>query len=173
MGGGFSLINELTVIQATQGLLRYIQESFKEKKETLSIVIGFDARHQSHQFARLAASLFAHEQFNVYLFDSTTVPTPLLSFSVRKLKCQAGIIITASHNPKEDNGYKVYWDNGAQIISPIDEKIAQSIEQNLEPWKGKAWQLDILEQNKSKLVSDPIDKVKCKDSISSNLSFVL
>jgi phosphomannomutase len=160
MGGGFALMNELTVIQATQGLLRHIQASFKDKKEPLSVVIGFDARHQSHQFARLAAALFAHEQFQVYLFDSITVPTPLLSFSVQKLKCQAGIVVTASHNPKEDNGYKVYWANGAQIISPIDAEIAHAIEENLEPWKGKAWQLDILDKNKSKLVSDPIDKVR-------------
>ncbi|CAF1681651.1 unnamed protein product, partial [Adineta ricciae] len=71
----------------------------------------------------------------------------------------AGIVVTASHNPKEDNGYKVYWNNGAQIISPVDVKIAEEIEKNLEPWKDKAWQLDILDKNKSKLVSDPIDEV--------------
>lgn len=152
-------MNELTVIQATQGLLRYIQTSFKDNKEPLSVVIGYDARHQSHQFARLAAALFAHEQFHVYLFDSITVPTPIISFAVQKLRCQAGLMITASHNPKEDNGYKVYWANGAQIISPIDVEIAKSIENNLEPWKGKAWQLDILHQNNSKLVSDPKDKI--------------
>lgn len=159
MGAGFALMNELTVIQATQGLLRYIQAKFKDEKEPLAVVIGFDARHESHQFARLTAALFAHEQFHVYLFDSITVPTPLIAFSVPKLKCQAGIMITASHNPKEDNGYKVYWKNGAQIISPIDADIAELIEKNLEPWKGKAWQLDVLDKNKSKLVSDPIDKV--------------
>ena len=159
MGAGFALINELTVIQATQGLLRYIQASFKHEKEPLSVVIGFDARHQSHEFARLAAALFLHEQFRVYLYDSITVPTPLISFSVQKLKCQAGIVITASHNPKEANGYKVYWANGAQIISPIDVEIARLIEDNLEPWKGKAWQLDILDKNKSQLLSDPIDKI--------------
>ena len=166
MGGGFALMNELTVIQATQGLLRYMQEKFKDKKEPLSIVIGYDARHQSHQFARLAAALFAHEKFQVYLFDSITVPTPLLAFSVRKLNCQAGIVITASHNPKEDNGYKVYWENGAQIISPIDAEIADLIEKNLEPWKNKAWQLDVLDSNKSKLVSDPIDKVRLRSHVS-------
>ncbi len=159
MGAGFDLMNELTVIQATQGLIRHIQQTFGKKKESLSVVIGFDARHQSDRFARLAASLFAHEQIRVYLFDSIPVPTPWISFSVQKLQCQAGIIITASHNPKEDNGYKVYWTNGAQIISPLDVKIAHSIKQNLEPWKGKAWQLDILEQNQSNLVSNPIDQV--------------
>jgi len=159
MGSGFALMNELTVIQATQGLIRHIQKTFKDKVKSLSVVIGFDARHQSHQFARLAASLFAHEQINVYLFDSTTVPTPFIPFSVQKLKCQAGIMVTASHNPKEDNGYKVYWENGAQIISPIDAQIADSIQANLEPWKGKAWNLDIIKQKNSNLVSDPIEKV--------------
>ena len=153
-------MNELTVIQATQGLLRYIQSSFKDKNEPLSVVIGYDARHQSHRFARLAAALFAHEQFHVYLFDSMTVPTPLISFSVQKLKCHAGLMITASHNPKEDNGYKVYWQNGAQIISPIDVEIAKSIEANLEPWKDKAWQLDILNENNStQCISDPWEKI--------------
>jgi len=160
MGSGFALMNELTVIQATQGLLRHIQSTFKDKKESLSVVIGFDARHHSHEFARLAAALFAHEQIHVYLFDSTTVPTPFIPFSVQKLKCQAGIMVTASHNPKDDNGYKVYWENGAQIISPLDANIADSIEANLEPWKGKAWNLDILKENNSKLVSDPIEEVK-------------
>ena len=159
MGSGFALMNELTVIQATQGLIRHIQETFKETRESLSVVIGFDARQQSKQFARLAASLFAHEEIHVYLFDSITVPTPFIPFSIQKLKCQAGIMVTASHNPKDDNGYKVYWENGAQIISPIDAQIAHSIEVNLEPWKGKAWNLDILKEKDSKLVSDPIEKV--------------
>lgn len=159
MGGGFALMNELTVIQATQGLLRHLEKNFKGKRESLSVVIGFDGRHQSKEFARLAASLFAHEQIHVYLFDSTTVPTPFIPFSVQKLKSQAGIMITASHNPKDDNGYKVYWENGAQIISPLDAQIAQSIEENLQPWKDKAWNLDVLQQKPSKFISNPIEKV--------------
>jgi phosphomannomutase len=159
MGGGFALMNELTVIQATQGLIRHVQSTFKNFGESLSVAIGFDARHQSHQFARLAAALFAHEGIHVYLFDSITVPTPFIPFTVQKLKCHAGIMVTASHNPKDDNGYKVYWQNGAQIISPLDADIAKSIEANLEPWKGKAWNLNILKETNSKLVSDPIEKV--------------
>ncbi|CAF1034333.1 unnamed protein product [Rotaria sordida] len=158
MGSGFALMNELTVIQATQGLIRHMQSIFKDKSETLSVVIGFDARHQSKRFACLTASLFAHEKIHVYLFDSTTVPTPFIPFSIQKLKCQAGIVITASHNPKDDNGYKLYWENGAQIISPLDTHIARSIENNLEPWKGKAWNLDIIQQN-STLISNPIEKI--------------
>ncbi len=159
MGSGFALMNELTVIQATQGLIRHIEKTFKDKRESLSVVIGFDARHQSHRFARLAASLFAQEGIHVYLFDSITVPTPFIPFSVQKLKCQSGIMVTASHNPKDDNGYKVYWENGAQIISPIDTQIADSIANNLEPWKGKAWNLDIINDKNSKFISDPIEKV--------------
>ncbi|CAF1413927.1 unnamed protein product [Adineta ricciae] len=150
MGSGFASMNELTVIQATQ------------------VAIGFDARHQSHQFARLAAALFAHEGIHVYLFDSITVPTPFIPFTVKKLQCQAGIMVTASHNPKDDNGYKVYWENGAQIISPLDAQIAQSIEENLEPWKNKAWNLDIFNDKTSKLISDPIEKIR--DLYMSNLS---
>lgn len=160
MGSGFALMNELTVIQATQGLIRHMQTEFKDKKESLSVVIGFDARHQSKQFARLAAALFAHEQIHVYLFDSTIVPTPFIPFSIKKLQSQAGIMVTASHNPKDDNGYKVYWENGAQIISPLDAFIAESIEANLEPWKGKAWNLDIILDKKSTFISDPIEKVR-------------
>ena len=159
MGSGFALMNELTVIQATQGLIRYMQMAFKDKKEPLSVVIGFDARHQSEKFARLTAALFAHEQFHVYLFDSITVPTPFIPFSIPKLKCQVGIVVTASHNPKDDNGYKVYWENSAQIVSPLDGYIARSIEVNLEPWKGKAWNLDILNKKDSQLISDPIEQV--------------
>jgi len=159
MGSGFALMNELTVIQATQGLLRHLQTTFQNEKD-LSVVIGFDGRHNSKQFARLAASLFAQEQIHVYLFESTTVPTPFIPFSVKQLKAKAGIMVTASHNPKDDNGYKVYWQNGAQIVSPLDVQIAQSIENNLQPWKDKAWNLNVFNDNKSKFISDPIDQIK-------------
>ena len=113
MGSGFALMNELTVIQATQGLLRHLQKEFQDKRDTLSVVIGFDGRHHSHEFSRLAAALSAHEGIHVYLFDSITVPTPFIPFAVQKLlvQCQAGIMVTASHNPKDDNGSKVYWEN--------------------------------------------------------------
>jgi phosphomannomutase len=160
MGGGFALMNELTVIQATQGFIRFIQKYFANRKEKLSVVIGFDGRHQSKNFARLAASLFIHEQIHVYLFDRQTVPTPFIPFTIRQYQCQAGIMITASHNPKDDNGYKVYWHNGAQIVSPIDCEIAQLIEENLEPWPGKAWNSKPLENFTCPFLTDPIDDVR-------------
>lgn len=161
MGSGFALMNELTVIQATQGLLRHLEKSFPEEKseKKLAVVIGFDARHQSHQFARLAAALFAHESIHVYLFDSQTVPTPFVPFAIRKLNCHAGIMVTASHNPKDDNGYKVYWQNGSQIISPLDAEIAQSIEDNLQPWSNKAWNLQPFNDSNHPFISNPIDQV--------------
>ncbi|CAF0827095.1 unnamed protein product [Didymodactylos carnosus] len=157
MGGGFSLMNELTVIQATQGLLRYLQQEFKDDLSSTGVAVGFDARHNSHRFAQLVAALFASENIQCYLF-TTTVPTPFIPFSVKHLNCKAGIMVTASHNPKDDNGYKVYWANGAQIVSPHDSNIAKCIEENLEPWKEKAWNLDILE--KSNKVCDPMEKVQ-------------
>lgn len=161
MGSGFSLMNELTVIQATQGLIRHLEKCFPKEKlsKTLSVVIGFDARHQSHRFARLVSSLFAHESIHVYLFDSQTVPTPFIPFTIKKLHSHAGIMITASHNPKDDNGYKVYWHNGSQIISPLDADIAQSIEDNLEPWTNKAWNLEPFDQSTHPFISNPIDQV--------------
>ena len=173
MGSGFALMNELTVIEATQGLLRQLEESFpsKKKDESLSVVIGFDARHQSQRFARLAASLFGHEHIHVYLFDSNIVPTPFIPFSVRQLHCQAGLMITASHNPKDDNGYKVYWENGAQIISPLDAQIAERIEANLQPWQDKAWNLSPLQ---SEWISDPLEKVfPCLSSLNVRCLFLI
>lgn len=162
MGSGFALMNELTIIQATQGLIRQLEKSFPNEKSSgkLSVVIGFDGRHHSNEFAHLAASLFAHEHIHVYLFHSQTVPTPFVPFTIKQLHCHAGIMITASHNPKEDNGYKVYWNNGAQITSPLDAHIAHSIEENLQPWTNKAWNLDPLKDKGEKsFISDPLDKV--------------
>ncbi|CAF1065233.1 unnamed protein product [Didymodactylos carnosus] len=156
MGAGFGLMNDLTVIQATQGFLRYLQQEFKGDLSSAGVVIGFDARHNSHRFAQLVAALFVCEDVKCYLFN-TTVPTPFIPFSVKYLNCKAGIMVTASHNPKDDNGYKVYWENGAQIVSPRDSNISDHIEQNLEPWKQKAWNLDILKT--SNKVCDPMKQV--------------
>jgi phosphoglucomutase/phosphopentomutase len=113
MAPGFSALNHLTVIQLSHGLAKYLKEV--KLNEELSIVIGYDGRHRSALFAKDAASVFIRNGIKVHLF-SKVVPTPVVSFATPFLKCSAGLMITASHNPKEDNGYKAYWDNGAQAI---------------------------------------------------------
>lgn len=90
----------------------------------------------SEGFARLAASVFVSRGFRVYLMDGTVVPTPLVAFGVSHLEACAGVMVTASHNPKKDNGYKVYWGNGSQMIPPRDAGIAASILRNLDPWQA-------------------------------------
>ncbi|RDD39478.1 Phosphoglucomutase-2 [Trichoplax sp. H2] len=151
MGAGYNRLNDLTIIQSTQGFCRYLQQSFPEIKEG-GVVIGFDARYNSHRFAQLTAGIFRHQGIRTYLF-SKIVPTPFVAFGVRYLKCCAGIMITASHNPKEDNGYKVYWNNGAQIIPPHDVNIKNLITNNMEPW-ADSWDTEIVNS-----AIDPYDEV--------------
>nr|XP_028599779.1 phosphoglucomutase-2 [Podarcis muralis] len=156
MGTGTSRMNDLTIIQTTQGFCRYLEKSFSDLKKR-GVVIGYDARAHpssggsSKRFARLAATAFISQGIPVYLFSNIT-PTPFVPYAVIHLKLSAGIMVTASHNPKEDNGYKVYWENGAQIISPHDKGIAQAIEENLEPWP-QAWDDSLID--KSPLLHDP------------------
>lgn len=132
MRAGYACMNRVTVQQASQGLCMAVLQSFPNAKES-GIVIGFDGRYNSHLFARLSAACFLHKNVPVYLFPSICA-TPHISFGIRLVHAVAGIMITASHNPKEDNGYKVYWDNGAQIIPPVDGNIHQQILNNLDLW---------------------------------------
>ena len=131
MGAGFSLINDLTIIQTSQGLASYL---LREDEDVVSagIVIGYDARHNSKHFAELAASVFVRRGIRVWWYEDL-VHTPLVSYGVQFKGASAGIMITASHNPGHDNGYKVYGRGGCQINTPVDGKIADSILQNLEP----------------------------------------
>ncbi len=123
LGAGTSRMNEFMVARVTQGLATYLESKFKD--ETLiRIVIGYDGRHGSLPFSRVVAEVFAGAGFEVHLFEDV-IPTPLVSFGVRFLNAHAGIMITASHNPPQYNGYKVYWANGAQIIPPHDSGIAE------------------------------------------------
>ncbi|XP_076062732.1 phosphoglucomutase 2 isoform X2 [Oratosquilla oratoria] len=145
MGAGYACMNDLVIIQTTQGLAKYMLATNPEAA-TKGVVIGHDSRHNSHRFARLAASCFLHAGIPVYLHGKIC-PTPFVPFTVMQLGTAGGVMVTASHNPKEDNGYKVYWENGAQIIEPHDKRIQQSIEDNLEPWDG-VWDIN-------KAVSDP------------------
>ncbi|RPB15275.1 hypothetical protein P167DRAFT_483112 [Morchella conica CCBAS932] len=128
MEAGFSRMNDLTVIQASQGLADYI----KEQSSSPSVVIGHDHRNNSSQFARLASTAMKNKGVKVYLYDGL-VHTPLVPFAVNMLNATAGVMITASHNPAKDNGYKVYWSNGCQIIPPHDKNIAQHIDKNILP----------------------------------------
>src|SRR6056297_868430 len=111
---------------ATQGLSNYLKQQFAGKKE-IKVAIAYDSRNNSRLFAEKTASVFSANGIKVYLFDKLR-PTPELSFAIRYLKCQAGIVITASHNPKEYNGYKVYWEDGGQIVPPHDKNIIHEVQ---------------------------------------------
>ena len=118
MGAGTNRMNIYTVGSATQGLANYLKDCFKDLPH-ISVVVGHDVRHNSRKFAELVADIFSANGIKVYLFDGPQ-PTPEVSYAIRKLGCQSGVNITASHNPKEYNGYKAYWSDGAQMISPHD-----------------------------------------------------
>ena len=125
MGAGSNRMNIYTVGAATQGLANYLKEAFKDLPE-ISVVVGHDVRNNSRKFAEIVADIFSANGIKVYLFEDFR-PTPELSFAIRHLGCQSGVNITASHNPKEYNGYKAYWADGAQIISPHDVNIIDTV----------------------------------------------
>ena len=126
MGTGSNRMNIYTVGMATQGFANYLKKSFANK-ETISVVVGHDCRNNSRLFAETVAAIFSANGIKVYLFDDLR-PTPEVSFAIRELKCQGGVNITASHNPKEYNGYKAYWDDGAQVLAPHDKGIIDEVE---------------------------------------------
>jgi phosphoglucomutase len=125
MGAGSNRMNIYTVGAATQGLANYLKEAFADLPE-ISVVVGHDVRNNSRKFAEIVANIFSANGIKAYLFDSFR-PTPELSFAIRHLGCQSGVNITASHNPKEYNGYKAYWADGAQIIAPHDTNIIDNV----------------------------------------------
>lgn len=124
MGAGTNRINKYTLGRATQGLCNYLTKTFPNKP--LKTVIAFDCRHNSKEFAKIVADVFSANNIKVYLFEDLR-PTPELSFAVRHLGCDAGIVLTASHNPPEYNGYKVYWNDGGQIVPPQDNEIIAEV----------------------------------------------
>ena len=126
MGSGSNRMNIYTVGAATQGLSNYLKREFANLPQ-ISVAIGHDCRNNSRLFAEISADIFSANGIKVYLFESLR-PTPELSFTIRHLGCQSGIILTASHNPKEYNGYKAYWNDGAQIIAPHDVNIISEVE---------------------------------------------
>nr|WP_311455154.1 phospho-sugar mutase [uncultured Prevotella sp.] len=125
MGAGSNRMNIYTVGMATQGFANYLKINFKDK-EQISVVVCHDCRNNSRLFAETVANIFSANGIKVYLFDDLR-PTPECSFAIRHLKAQAGVNITASHNPREYNGYKAYWDDGAQVLAPHDKGIIDEV----------------------------------------------
>ena len=153
MGPGTNRMNIYTVGMATQGYSNYLKKEFASKKQ-ISACIAYDPRNNSRKFAETAAGIFSGNGFKVYLFDSLR-PTPELSFAIRHFKSQGGIVITASHNPKEYNGFKAYWDDGGQVISPHDTNIIDEV--------NKIKSIDEIRFNGPKsnieIVGDEIDEI--------------
>ncbi|MFH2142951.1 MAG: phospho-sugar mutase [Bacteroidota bacterium] len=131
MGVGTNRMNVYTVGMATQGLANYLKINFS-KLSQIKVAIAYDCRNNSKIFAQRTADIFSANNFKVYLFEDLR-PTPELSFAIRHFGCQSGVVITASHNPKEYNGYKAYWDDGAQIIAPHDKNIIAEVEKITDP----------------------------------------
>lgn len=158
MGPGFALMNILTVTQASQGLAKYVSEHVNNALER-GIVIGYDHRHNSHAFADETARAFASLGFKIHYLGQ--VHTPLVPYGISKLNASCGVMITASHNPAKDNGYKVYWENACQLIPPHDSGIASTIESNLAPWNGELPKLEVVDLLPSYLteVIDPLNEV--------------
>jgi phosphoglucomutase len=125
MGVGTNRMNKYTVGAATQGLSNYLKKNFADLPQ-IKVAIGHDCRNNSRFFAETSAQIFAANGIKAYLFEDLR-PTPELSFAIRELGCQSGIILTASHNPKEYNGYKAYWDDGSQIVAPHDVNIVNEV----------------------------------------------
>ncbi len=157
IGAGSNRMNKYNVRKATQGLSNYLKKYFKD--ENLSAAIAYDSRNKSDEFAKETALVFAANGIKAYLFESLR-PTPMLSFAVRHLKTNTGIVVTASHNPPEYNGYKVYWQDGGQIVPPHDKNIiaeVKSIKKNSE--------INIISEQEAKkkgllkIIGEEVDKV--------------
>jgi phosphoglucomutase len=136
MGIGTNRINKYTIGMATQGYANYLKQYFGDG---VSVAVAHDCRNNSRTFAEITANVFAANGIKVYLFESLR-PTPELSFAIRHYKCQGGVVCTASHNPKEYNGYKAYWDDGAQMVAPHDKNVITEVEKIAEvddvKWSG-------------------------------------
>ena len=124
MGVGTNRMNIYTVGAATQGFSNYINKMFPNEKK--AVCIGHDCRHNSRLFSETAANIFSANGIHVYLFEDLR-PTPEMSFAIRELGCKGGVILTASHNPKEYNGYKAYWDDGSQLVPPHDKNVIEEV----------------------------------------------
>ncbi len=164
MGVGTNRVNKYTVGMATQGFANYLKKSFSGK-ENLSVAIAFDNRNKSDFFAEITAKVFSANGFRVYIFNELR-PTPLLSFTIRHLGCVGGVMITASHNPKEYNGYKVYWDDGAQVTAPHDKNIIAEVNRVDSPSLVKFGE----NEDNIVYVGEDIDKIYLNSILSLSLS---
>lgn len=145
MGAGTNRMNIYTVGSATQGLCNYLNKEFSNLDE-IKVAIGHDCRNNSRKFAEASAQIFTANGIKVFLFEDLR-PTPELSFAIRELGCQSGIILTASHNPKEYNGYKAYWNDGSQIVAPHDKLIVEEVKKvtvDAIKWDGNSNDITIL-----------------------------
>ncbi len=133
-GVGTNRMNKYTVGMATQGLSNYILK--KATGDDIRVCISYDSRNNSKQFAKIASDIFSANGLHVFIFDNLR-PTPELSYSIRRMGAIAGVMVTASHNPKEYNGYKVYWSDGAQITAPVDKEIIDEVNKVTEPSQVK------------------------------------
>ena len=124
MGDGPNRVNKYTFGKTTQGICNFLKKESNEKN--ISVVIGYDCRNNGKELQQTVSNIFSSNGIKIYTFDSIQ-PTPLISFAVRELNCNCGIVLTASHNPPEYNGYKVYWEDGGQIVPPIDKKLISEI----------------------------------------------
>lgn len=168
MGIGFARMNDVTVIQAAQGLADFVLSTGAAK---MGVVVGYDHRARgelgSHRFALLTTAALVTRGVPVHLYRGI-VCTPLVPYGILHLGAAAGVMVTASHNPKQDNGYKVYGQNGSQIIAPVDKAIAASILRNCEPWADAAplyatldvSALEATLRANALLVSDPTQRVE-------------
>jgi phosphoglucomutase len=171
MGVGTNRMNIYTVGAATQGLSNYLKKEFGSLPE-IKVVIGHDCRNNSRKFAEISADIFSANGIKVYLFEDLR-PTPEASFAIRHLGCQSGIIITASHNPKEYNGYKAYWNDGAQMIAPHDVNVIKEVEsiKNVDEirFKGNPALIEIIGEEIDSIYLDKIKTISLSpDSIARN-----
>jgi phosphoglucomutase len=164
MGAGSNRMNIYTVGAATQGLANYLKKEFAHLPQ-ISVVVGHDCRNNSRLFAEKSADIFSANGIKVYLFPALR-PTPEISYAIRKFGCQSGICITASHNPKEYNGYKAYWDDGAQVIAPHDKNIIAEVNK-ISSVKNINFKAN---KNLIELLDEKIDNNYIKDLLTLSLS---
>ena len=177
MGVGTNRMNIYTVAMATQGLANYIKMKFADMKQP-QIAIAYDCRNNSKDFARITADVMTANGIKVFLFSALR-PTPELSFAIRELKCQSGIVVTASHNPKEYNGYKVYWEDGGQIVAPHDKNIIAEVQKitdiSMVKRKRNAKLIEMLDDSFDEIYLDKVMSLSLSPKLikkHKNLSFV-